>query len=60
MEAQSKLQEETKNINVSLHTFGKVCEYATYMLSTTNMHFKKLLPGGDCTDHCWSEACPIP
>ena len=24
MEAQSKLQEETKNINVSLHTFGKV------------------------------------
>lgn len=40
MEAQSKLQEETKNINVSLHTFGKVCEYATYMLSTTNNYFK--------------------
>lgn len=35
MEAQSKLQEETKNINVSLHTFGKVCEYATYTLSAT-------------------------
>ena len=24
MEAQSKRQEETKNINLSLHTFGKV------------------------------------
>lgn len=24
MEAQSRQQEETKNINVSLHTFGKV------------------------------------
>lgn len=27
MDAQSRQQEETKNINVSLHTFGKVVFY---------------------------------
>ena len=27
MDAQSRQQEETKNINVSLHTFGKVINF---------------------------------
>lgn len=29
IDAQSKQQEETKNINVSLHTFGNVTDYIT-------------------------------